>query len=57
VPGFSAARDKMVMCLAVERRIEAPGLGGARYEDDVLVVEGGAELLTPAEECYFACEG
>jgi Xaa-Pro aminopeptidase len=34
------------MCLAVERRIEAPGLGGAQYEDDVLVVEGGAELLT-----------
>jgi Xaa-Pro aminopeptidase len=41
------------MCLAVERRIEAPGLGGAQYEDDVLVVEGGVELLTPAEECYF----
>jgi Xaa-Pro aminopeptidase len=45
------------MCLAVERRIEAPGLGGAQYEDDVLVVEGGAELLTPAEERYFVGEG
>jgi Xaa-Pro aminopeptidase len=39
------------MCLAIERRIEAPGLGGAQYEDDVLVGAGGAELLTtlPAE--------
>jgi Xaa-Pro aminopeptidase len=45
------------MCLAVEPRIEAPGLGGAQYEDDFLVVEGGAELLTPAEGCYFAGEG
>jgi Xaa-Pro aminopeptidase len=35
------------MCLAIERRIEAPGLGGAQYEDDVLVGAKGAELLTP----------
>jgi Xaa-Pro aminopeptidase len=35
------------MCLAVERRIEAPGLGGAQYEDDVLVDAAGAEVLTP----------
>jgi len=34
------------MCLAVERRAAVPGLGGAQYEDDVLVGPGGAELLT-----------
>jgi Xaa-Pro aminopeptidase len=34
------------MCLAIERRAAVPGLGGAQYEDDVLVVAGGAEVLT-----------
>jgi Xaa-Pro dipeptidase len=34
------------MCLAIERRIEAPGLGGAQYEDDVLVTGAGPEVLT-----------
>jgi Xaa-Pro aminopeptidase len=33
-------------CLAVERRAAVPGLGGAQYEDDVLVGPDGAELLT-----------
>jgi Xaa-Pro dipeptidase len=36
------------MCLAVERRIEAPGLGGANYEQNVLVTDTGPEILTPA---------
>jgi len=34
------------MCLAIELRIEAPGLGGAQYEDDVLVTGAGPEVLT-----------
>jgi Xaa-Pro aminopeptidase len=33
-------------CLAVERRAWVPGVGGAQYEDDVLVGPGGPELLT-----------
>lgn len=36
-------------CLAVERRAAVPGLGGAQYEDDVLIGPGGAELLTGAD--------
>ena len=40
------------MCLAVERRIEAPdappGLGGAQYEENVLVTGSGIELLSQA---------
>jgi len=35
-------------CLAVERRAAVPGLGGAQYEDDVLIGPDGAELLTQA---------
>jgi len=40
-------------CLAVERRAAVPGLGGAQYEDDVLIGPAGAELLTHAgqSEC------
>jgi Xaa-Pro aminopeptidase len=34
------------MCLAVERRAAVDGLGGAQYEDDVLVGADGPELLT-----------
>jgi len=34
------------MCLAIERRAAVAGLGGAQYEDDVLIGEHGAELLT-----------
>jgi Xaa-Pro aminopeptidase len=40
------------MCLAVEKRIAVPGLGGATYEDNVLVTEEGYELLTPARIDY-----
>jgi Xaa-Pro aminopeptidase len=35
-------------CLALERRAAVPGLGGAQYEDDVLVGPQGPELLTSA---------
>ena len=40
------------MCVAIERRIEAPGLGGAQYEDNLLIGSTGAELLTPARSEY-----
>jgi Xaa-Pro aminopeptidase len=33
-------------CLAIERRAAVAGLGGAQYEDDVLIGHDGAELLT-----------
>jgi Xaa-Pro aminopeptidase len=33
-------------CLAVERRAAVPGLGGAQYEDNVLIGPDRAELLT-----------
>jgi Xaa-Pro aminopeptidase len=33
-------------CLAIERRAAVAGLGGAQYEDDVLIGADGAELLT-----------
>ncbi len=34
------------MCLAVERRAAVKGLGGAQYEDNVIVAANGPELLT-----------
>jgi len=40
------------MCLAIERRIEAPGFGGAQYEENVLVTESGAELLSVAPAAF-----
>jgi Xaa-Pro aminopeptidase len=40
------------MCFAVERRIETPGIGGAQYEDNVLVGSADPELLTPAPADY-----
>jgi Xaa-Pro aminopeptidase len=36
-------------CLAIERRAAVTGLGGAQYEDDVLIGADGAELLTVTE--------
>jgi Xaa-Pro dipeptidase len=36
-------------CLAVERRAAVAGLGGAQYEDDVLIGTDGAEPLTATE--------
>ena len=40
------------MCFAIERRIEAPGLGGANYENDVIVTDAGPEIVTPAPDRY-----
>jgi Xaa-Pro aminopeptidase len=34
------------MCLAVEVRLGAPGLGGANYEDAVIVTDKSAEIIT-----------
>lgn len=48
-PWIGGASDENVeegWCLAVERRAAVPGVGGAQYEDDVIVTRGGAELLT-----------
>jgi Xaa-Pro dipeptidase len=40
------------MCFAIERRIEAPGIGGANYENDVIVTDDGPEIVTPAPDRY-----
>ena len=42
------------MYFALERRIEAPGLGGANYENNILVTEEGPEVVTPATDEYMA---
>jgi Xaa-Pro aminopeptidase len=39
-------------CFAIERRIEAPGIGGANYENDVIVTDDGPEIVTPAPDRY-----
>jgi Xaa-Pro aminopeptidase len=40
------------MCLAVEKRVAVPGVGGATYEDNLLVTADGCEILTPARAEY-----
>ena len=40
------------MCFAIERRIEAPSIGGANYENDVIVTDDGPGIVTPAHDCY-----
>ena len=40
------------MCFAIERRVEAPGIGGANYENDVIVTDDGPEIVTPAPDRY-----
>jgi Xaa-Pro aminopeptidase len=40
------------MCFAIERRIEAPGIGGANYENDVIVTDDGPEIVTSAPDRY-----
>ena len=40
------------MCFAIELRIEAPGIGGANYENDVIVTDAGPEVVTPAPDRY-----
>jgi len=40
------------MCFAIERRIEAPGIGGANYENDVIITDAGPDIVTPAPDRY-----
>jgi Xaa-Pro aminopeptidase len=40
------------MCFAIERRIEAPGIGGANYENDVIITADGPEIVTLAPDRY-----
>ena len=40
------------MCLAVEKRVARPGVGGATYEDNIIVTDDGYELVTPARWEY-----
>jgi Xaa-Pro aminopeptidase len=40
------------MCFAIERRIETSDLGGANYENDVIVTDAGPEIVTPAPDRY-----
>ena len=42
------------MCIALERRIEVPGLGGATYEDNIIVTAQGPDVVTPAPDYYDA---
>jgi Xaa-Pro aminopeptidase len=36
------------VCIAIEKRVAAPGIGGASFEQNVLVTPSGYELLSPA---------
>lgn len=40
------------MCLAVEKRTALPGVGGATYEENLLVTADGHELLSDARRAY-----
>jgi len=40
------------MCFAIERRIEAPGMGGANYENYVIITDADPEIVTPAADRY-----
>ena len=54
-PYIDADSDVVIepgMCLAVEKRVALPGVGGATYEDNVLVTADGYENLTPARTDY-----
>lgn len=54
-PYIDAASDVVIkpgMCLAVEKRVAVPGVGGATYEDDVLVTPAGHEVITPARRAF-----
>jgi Xaa-Pro aminopeptidase len=40
------------MCFAIERRIEAPGTGGANFENNVIITDVGPEVTTLAPDRY-----
>ncbi len=50
----AAARDliRPGMCLAIEKRTADPNVGGATYEENVLIGEDGIEILSVARESY-----
>lgn len=52
IESTSSAVIRAGMCFAIERRIEAPGIGGANYENDVIVTDAGPEVVTPAPDRY-----
>ncbi|MFC4908859.1 M24 family metallopeptidase [Actinomadura gamaensis] len=41
------------MCLALERRIAIPALGGVNYENNILITATGHEVITPATPEYL----
>ena len=48
----SSAVIRSGMCFAIERRIEAPGIGGANYENDVIITGAGPEIVTLSPDRY-----
>ncbi|NRQ35298.1 aminopeptidase P family protein [Nonomuraea sp. NN258] len=45
---YADERVEAGMCVALERRIALPMVGGANYEDDILVTDTGPEIITPS---------
>ncbi|NUP79603.1 MAG: aminopeptidase P family protein [Nonomuraea sp.] len=43
---YAEQRAEAGMCLAVERRIAMPSVGGANHEDVVIVTDSGSEVIT-----------
>jgi Xaa-Pro dipeptidase len=52
IESTSSTLIKPGMCFAIERRIEAPGIGGANYENNVIVNDDGPEIITSSRDRY-----